>query len=406
MPGPSPYVFEWYIFESSPGESSANAQRALRLGPFRSEDECRTLFEHLKRIPRFGSSGLEVHKHRRRADDRLKLEAPITLCHTAGDGSCERVRTLDVSCTGARVAVADARLSPGEVVELRYGGRRAPFQVVWVGTTAGTIGHAGMECLAPETDIWGLGTPTAARPDRPARDIALAHNVQSRLLPQDQPPLRTLDYCGHCIQARSIGGDYYDFLRLGAEEVGFVLADVAGKGISAALLMANLHGHLRALSATCGADLAPVLKNVNRHLHSHSESERYATVFFAAYNDSTRRLRYVNCGHTPPLLLRTDGAVERLHATATVLGMFAEWECCVGETNIERGDVFAMFSDGVTEATDANDNEFGERGLLDVLQRTRHLEASAILREVQHAVEAFRSGEQEDDLTVVIASGR
>jgi phosphoserine phosphatase RsbU/P len=140
------------------------------------------------------------------------------------------------------------------------------------------------------------------------------------------PPLRTLDYSGHCTQARTVGGDYYDFLPTAPEEVGFVLADVSGKGISAALLMANLQGSLQAQCALGARDLPCLLASVNCHLHKYTEIERYVTVFFGCYSDRTRKLRYVNCGHNPPLLLRQGGAIERLDATATVLGLFRDWE--------------------------------------------------------------------------------
>jgi serine phosphatase RsbU (regulator of sigma subunit) len=157
----------------------------------------------------------------------------------------------------------------------------------------------------------------------PSNELAVASEVQTRLLPQEIVQLRTLDYGGHCIQARTVGGDYYDFLDMGSGAVGLVLADIAGKGVSAALLMATLQGALKSDASIGSQDLPRVLASVNRHFYEHTHSHRYATLFFARYEDATQELRYVNCGHNPALLLH-KGGVERLTATATVLGLFQD----------------------------------------------------------------------------------
>ena len=140
-----------------------------------------------------------------------------------------------------------------------------------------------------------------------AQEMDIARQVQSKLLPQKMPPLATLEYAGDCLQARAVGGDYYDFLDLGPGRVGFVLADIAGKGISAALLMANLQANLRSQYATALDNLPQLLQSVNRLFYESTEPNNYATLFFATYDDATRRLTYVNCGHNPPVLLRRDG---------------------------------------------------------------------------------------------------
>ena len=185
-----------------------------------------------------------------------------------------------------------------------------------------------------------------------------------------------------------------------------MLADVSGKGIAAALLMANLHGSLQAQCALGSSDPLQLLASVNCHLHKHTEIERYVTVFFGCYNDLTRKLRYVNCGHNPPLLLRHEGAIERLDATATVLGLFPEWEGLVVETQIEPGDIVCMYTDGITEARDKYGEEFGEARLLSALRKHRNLEAASLVGKVEQIVEEFRSGERHDDLTMIIARSR
>jgi serine phosphatase RsbU (regulator of sigma subunit) len=240
---------------------------------------------------------------------------------------------------------------------------------------------------------------------RVRQEMDIARQVQSKLLPQKAPVLRTIDYAGACIQARAVGGDYYDFLDLGEGRVGFVLADVAGKGISAALLMANLQAHLRSQSAIVSHDFAKTLERVNRMFFESTESNNYATLFIGVYEDETRRLRYVNCGHNPPLILHGE-KVERLHATATVLGMFADWQCEVKEAGLQPNDILAICTDGVFEASDVEGNEFGEDGLLRALRVGRQRNAQDLLESVVERVKQFAPGEQADDLTLLIAKSR
>lgn len=238
-----------------------------------------------------------------------------------------------------------------------------------------------------------------------AQELEIARQVQAKLLPQKAPSLPTLEYAGKCVQARAVGGDYYDFLDLGSGRVGFVLADIVGKGISAALLMANLQAHLRSLSAVLADDLEKSLQSVNRMFCEATEPNKYATLFIGVYHDSTRCLRYANCGHHPPLLLR-DGKVDRLTSTATVLGMFEQWQCPVTETYISAGDLLVIYTDGVVEATNSSGREFGEDGILRTIQADGFCNAELLLERLVHSVQDFSSGERTDDLTLVVARGR
>jgi len=173
------------------------------------------------------------------------------------------------------------------------------------------------------------------------------------------------------------------------------------------LLMANLQGSIHNHAGIDCRDLPVLLAAVNDHLFRHTEADRYATLFFGCYDDEARSLSYVNCGHSAPLLLRRGGEVERLAATATVLGLFGQWECSVVEARVEPGDVLSIFTDGITETTGANGEEFGEDRLLRVLRQAMELEAVAILSQVEQAVEQFRStGYLQDDLTLVVARAR
>jgi serine phosphatase RsbU (regulator of sigma subunit) len=239
---------------------------------------------------------------------------------------------------------------------------------------------------------------------RTTREMEIAKEVQTRLLPQTSPILKTLECAGRCLQAARVGGDYYDFLELGREKVGLVLADVSGKGVHAALLVANLQAHLRSLSqlARGPAGLVETLQQVNRILWRSTAAEHYATLFVGVYDDRTRRLTYVNCGHNPPLLLRADGSVDRLEATATVVGLFETWECASSEIQMRPADLLAISSDGVTEAM-LGEQEFGESRFLDALRQTRRLPLEQVVTTVFNAVQQFSAGNQSDDLTLVVA---
>jgi serine phosphatase RsbU (regulator of sigma subunit) len=237
---------------------------------------------------------------------------------------------------------------------------------------------------------------------RTAREMEIARDVQARLFPQTLPRMSTLDYAGTCIQARQVGGDYYDFLDLGRERLGLVIGDIAGKGIAAALLMANLQANLRSQCATAD-EPARFLRSVNRLFFENSTDSAYATVFFGEYDDRSGRLRYTNCGHLCGLLLRPEGAVERLESTATVLGLFAEWDCSTGERRLGPGDMLALYTDGISEADNSTGEEYGEARLIEALQRHRTEPPAALLRAVVDEVRAFHSGEQHDDITLIVA---
>jgi serine phosphatase RsbU (regulator of sigma subunit) len=153
---------------------------------------------------------------------------------------------------------------------------------------------------------------------RAAQELEIAKQVQMRLFPQRQSTIAGLDYAGVCVQARSVGGDYYDFLDIGPGRVAFVLADIAGKGMAAALLMANLQANMRSQIVSAVNTPSQFLAAVNRLLFENTALHSYATLFFAIYDDTTCRLHYANCGHLPGLILHADGTMERLEATNTM----------------------------------------------------------------------------------------
>jgi phosphoserine phosphatase RsbU/P len=239
---------------------------------------------------------------------------------------------------------------------------------------------------------------------RSEQEMQIARQVQSRLLPQEAPKLTTLECAGKCIQTRAVGGDYYDFLEFGSGKLGIALADISGKGISGALLMANLQANLRGQYALALDDLPGLLRSVNTLFHKNTETNNYATMFFSLYDDATRTLRYVNCGHNPPVLLRGNGMVERLDATATVLGLFEQWDCSVAERRLAPGDVLLIYTDGISEASPSQDTEeFGDDRLITTLQRLRSNSAADILNGVIEEVQHFSQHEQADDMTLIVA---
>jgi serine phosphatase RsbU (regulator of sigma subunit)/catechol 2,3-dioxygenase-like lactoylglutathione lyase family enzyme len=238
---------------------------------------------------------------------------------------------------------------------------------------------------------------------RAAQELEIATQVQARLFPHRRPPVPGLDYAGVCIQARSVGGDYYDFLDLGTGRVALVVADIAGKGIAAALLMANLQANLRSQCVHAVEHPGGVLNLVNRLVYENTDAHAYATLFLAEFDHRDGSLRYANCGHLPALLLREDGSVERLEATCTVIGMFDEWQCTLAETRIRPGDLLALHTDGLTESPNADGEEFGEERLIEALRRHGGLRAEDLVGEVVADVRRFSTGGQYDDITLIAA---
>jgi serine phosphatase RsbU (regulator of sigma subunit)/predicted enzyme related to lactoylglutathione lyase len=238
---------------------------------------------------------------------------------------------------------------------------------------------------------------------RAAQELEIAKQVQARLFPQSRPPLRTLDYGGLCVQARQVGGDYYDFIHLGQERVGIIIGDISGKGIAGALLMANFQANLRSQSPMAMDQPERFLRSVNELFYNNTTDSAYATLFFAEYDDSLRRLRYANCGHYSALLLRGHHTLERLDSTCTVLGLFPEWECSIEERLLCSGDTLLLYTDGITESSNEADEEFGEERLIEALRRHSELPAERMLTAIVDEVRQFNAHEQQDDLTLIVA---
>jgi len=241
---------------------------------------------------------------------------------------------------------------------------------------------------------------------RAARDLEIARQVQAKLFPQRMPAVRTLEYAGACLQAREVGGDYYDFLDLGRERLVLVIGDIAGKGIAGALLMANLQANLRSQCAIAADEPRRFLRSVNQLFYENTADGDYATFFFAEYNDKTGWLRFANCGHLAALLLRRDGTLEPLASIATVLGLFEDWDCMLEERQLFPGDTLVLYTDGMTESFNDSGEEFGEQRLIEALQRHRGESSQALVSSLLDEVRQFNPNEQQDDITLIVANCR
>lgn len=241
---------------------------------------------------------------------------------------------------------------------------------------------------------------------RIARDLQIAAQVQSRLFPQIIPTLSSLDLAAACHQARQVGGDYYDVLNFGGRRLWLALGDIVGKGVAAALMMANLQAVLRSQCAMLHNDPQRLLESVNQLFFQNTDEGGYATLFFAEYDEERKRLRYVNCGHLPGLLMRSDQSIHRLDSTATVIGLFPQWSCRVEECDFLPGDTLALYTDGVTESFNNREEDFGEQRLIEGLLKHRALPARELLAAIVDEVRAFSLAEQQDDITLIVAKGK
>ena len=244
-------------------------------------------------------------------------------------------------------------------------------------------------------------------------ELEIAREVQRQLFPQTIPKPPGLELYGMCKPARMVSGDYFDFLQIDKDRVGLVLGDISGKGISAALLMAAIQSSLRAqfyngFSSTGIGEPAPlstaeVVKRLNRQLFESTSTEKYATFFYALYDASARSLTYTNAGHLPPVLFR-GGRRQRLECGGTVVGLFSPMEYEQATVQLEPGDIFLAFTDGLTEPENIYGEEFGEERLLEVAQRALGSPLDVLVQEIYSSVGDWTgSPELQDDMTLIVA---
>jgi phosphoserine phosphatase RsbU/P len=239
-----------------------------------------------------------------------------------------------------------------------------------------------------------------------ARELESAGEVQKCLRPRAEDRVDGLDFAGVSRAALSVGGDYYDFVPLPDRKVAIALGDVCGKGVPAAILMAAIRGYLHGATVERQCNSRELVAALNAHLYASVPANRFATFFYGVYDVSTRRLDYVTAGHHPPVLIRrNDGQARRIRLATggLALGMMPDTEYASGSVVLQRGDVLAAFTDGITEAMNAAGEEFGEARLIDDLEADELGSATAIADRVLSSARDFSRGvPQHDDMTVAV----
>ena len=234
-------------------------------------------------------------------------------------------------------------------------------------------------------------------------DLEQAAEIQRGILPRGHPVIEGIDLAGHNAPCRTVGGDYYDFIPYDDGRVAVVLGDVAGKGMSAALLMSNLQARVQLL-AEIPQDLAKLMSRLDQSVSVNAPANRFITMFFGVIDPAKGELTYCNAGHNPPLVIRASGEVDRLPAKGTVLGIFPEIGYEQQSIAFESGDMIAIYSDGITEAENSDGDDYGEDRLAEMLVANKDLGAVAIIDAVlEHLSEFTNAAPFEDDVTLLVA---
>jgi phosphoserine phosphatase RsbU/P len=237
-------------------------------------------------------------------------------------------------------------------------------------------------------------------------ELEIARQVQAQLFPKEIPKLKTLELAGVCQPARVVSGDYYDFIPISSGQTALVIGDISGKGISAALLMASLQSSLHAqltMNENAIASTATLVTRLNRQLYDNTPPEKYATFYCGLYDEENGRILYTNAGHLAPILLR-NGTVMRLDSNGMVVGMFPEYPFEEGVVELQKGDLLAAFTDGITEAENAQGEQFGDARLTELLIQNRDKPLDDVLAIVTRAVRDWAyDPDNQDDTTMVLA---
>ena len=333
---------------------------------------------------------------------------PLRVRHDAPDSPLRR-ETISEE-TRAKLTELDAELL------LPLNGRRELLGVVSLGPKKSEEPYSisDSKLLGAVADQTGLALENSrlmetvaaevAKRERMHREIEIARDVQQKLFPQRLPAIAGLDCDGYCRPAQGVGGDYYDFLVLPGGRLGIALGDVAGKGIPAALLMASLQASLRGQRLSGPEDLSELMANLNRLIYEASPENRYATFFYGELDPATMRLDYVNAGHNAPMLFRAaDGAVLRLAATGPVVGLLDGGRYARRSVTLDGGDILVVYSDGMSEAMNPEEEEWGEGRLQAAVRAAGPCTARELIERLLADADAFARGAvQHDDMTVVV----
>jgi len=273
-----------------------------------------------------------------------------------------------------------------------------PTVVAWGLTFAGTTvaGVLGLSLYRVQAELRASRHELA----RKQAELNFARQVQQALFPRQFPADGGLQFAGTCVPASGISGDFFDVLPLPDGRVVFAIADISGKGISAAILMSNLHAVLRTLAAA-GRAPAEVCAQINRHLNQVTDGGRFATLFYAEWNGAERSLTFINAGHNSPILV-SSGRAQRLEPSTPPLGMFLELELRARRLTLAPGDLLVLYSDGITEAGIEKGAEFGEARLQAVVTTHFTKPLEEIQQQVLAAVHDWADHELEDDMTLLL----
>jgi phosphoserine phosphatase RsbU/P len=237
-----------------------------------------------------------------------------------------------------------------------------------------------------------------------SQDWALACDVQQDFMQTPCTISDSLDYGARCRQIRALGGDCYSFIPLKSDQLALVVGDASGKGVAAALMIANVQSCLRTAALFTGDNLSALLKVVNHQAYASSSEDRYATLFYGVFDGSTRILRYVNAGHNPPVVIRRDGSRHCLETGGAPVGLFADSEYEEGSVKLETGDLVIAFTDGFIEATNQDGEEWTVQGLLKAAACGAQCSQNArdLVNFIFNSMDDFSQGHQTDDATLAV----
>jgi sigma-B regulation protein RsbU (phosphoserine phosphatase) len=237
-----------------------------------------------------------------------------------------------------------------------------------------------------------------------SQDWILACDVQQGFMQAPRTASDSLDYSARCRQFRALGGDCYNFIPFENNRLALVVGDASGKGLAAALMIANVQSSLGTAALFTGDDLVALLKVVNHQAYASSSDDRYATLFYGVFDESTRTLRYVNAGHNPPVIIRRDGSMHWLETGGAPVGLFAESEYREGIVKLESGDLLIAFTDGLIEAANQDGEEWGVRGLLKAVDCAAQCspDTGDLVKRIFHSMDEFSTGHQNDDATLAV----
>jgi len=238
-----------------------------------------------------------------------------------------------------------------------------------------------------------------------SQDWVLACDVQQRFMQVPGPAGDSMDYSARCRQVKALGGDCYDFMPLTGNRVGLIVGDASGKGLAAALVMANVQSSLRTAALLMETDLAVLLKVVNQQVYTSSLTDRFATLFYGVFDGATRTLRYVNAGHNPPVIIRQNGEIIFLESSGAPVGMFPDSTYEESMVRLEPGDRVIAYTDGVIEAANPEGEEWGVSGLLKAATTCvaeRAEDANDLVELIFNSMDDFAKDCQRDDATLAV----